>query len=423
MQPASPTASSRNKTIWLATGAAGIALLLLAYGALTWKGFVANVGFCQQLFWDFIQCYYPMGEAVFRNGLPVECYLYSPFIAIVLGLFPLLGLDLSLVIWGILQVAAIVLYALLFFRLVPARLPIQLLFVALTLFSYPVWLNFLGGNTGMFITVALLGMLLMIERGHYVTAAVLLALAASFKFYPIIFLAPFIARRNIRFLVLAIAACLAVFVVIPSVVLGGGRTLGFYNALLNAFQESGWVTVNPHSQFFPHYVLRLIGVTGAEAPVALLILQVVSYCIAALNLIFIHRIQSSQLTRANLWSVLLVFLTVPFVLKTSWPTEFIFLPFVQAFLIRHAMEHGTEPDPYGSRLIPGRKRTLIILVLVSALLSSVVFFNLLGNFAVYGHCGFLFLAGILLLIAIYAELLPALKDSSNLANTVTGDQR
>jgi hypothetical protein len=87
------------------------------------------------------------------------------------------------------------------------------------------------------------------------------------------------------------------------------------------------------------------------------------------------------------------------------------------------MEHGTEPDPYGSRLIPGRKRTLIILVLVSALLSSVVFFNLLGNFAVYGHCGFLFLAGILLLIAIYAELLPALKDSSNLANTVTGDQR
>jgi heme exporter protein D len=46
------------------------------------------------------------------------------------------------------------------------------------------------------------------------------------------------------------------------------------------------------------------------------------------------------------------------------------------------------------------------LVLVSMVLSNMVFFNLLGDFFRYGFYGFLFWSDLLLLMASYVELLP-----------------
>jgi len=394
-------------------GMLGITVLLLVYSSFTWKKFVATVGFCQQLFCDFINYYYPMGKAIFHNGLPVKGFFYSPFNAILLAVFPPLGLDLSLVLWGILQAAAIMVCLLLFHRLVPAKFPIQLLFIALTLFSHSLWLNFLAGNTCMFIMAALLGMLMMVERGHYMTAAILLAFAASFKFYPLIFLAPFIAGRNLRFLLFTLVACIAVFIVIPSVVLGSGA-LHFYGALFGSFRESAWLTANTHTQFFPHFALRLVGITGNEAPIPFLVLQIVSYCIAAINIAFLFLVQRAHIDHARLWGFQITFLTVPFVLKTSWECDLIFLPFVQAFLVWHIMKYNVGSGSLGSNKLSERKTLILIFVLTSIIFSNILFFNLLGNSSVYGYCGFPFLADILLLIVIYIELLPFVLRRSDL---------
>jgi len=149
-----------------ATGAAGIALLLFVYHALTWRSFTNSIDAFTELFCDFVIYYYPMGEAIFRTGLPVEGFLYSPFVAILLAVFPPLGPTASLVLWGILQVLFVFLYLLLFRRLVPAALPIQLLFVALALSSFPLLLNFIGGSVSVFMIVALLGLLVLNERGR-----------------------------------------------------------------------------------------------------------------------------------------------------------------------------------------------------------------------------------------------------------------
>lgn len=62
------------------------------------------------------------------------------------AVFPPLGLNASLVLWGILQDLFVSLYLLLFRRLVPAGLPIQLLFFALTLSSFLLLLNLIGGR-------------------------------------------------------------------------------------------------------------------------------------------------------------------------------------------------------------------------------------------------------------------------------------
>jgi hypothetical protein len=404
-----------------AAGTAGIALILVAYYARTWRsftGFSSVFDACAELFCDFIIYYFPMGEAIFRTGLPVSGFLYSPFIAILLAAFPPLGLTASLVIWGILQGLFVSLYLLLFRRLVPAGLPIQLLFFALVLSSYPLLLNLIGGQVSVFIMVALLGMLALYERGRNAAAAGLFALAVSIKFFPIIFLAPFAARRDTRFLLFSAAACGALLFVVPGLLLGGGDTLRFYGALLDSFRDSGWVKANPHSQYFPHVVLRLADAMGHDANAHLSLLRWIAYGVAAANMGLLFLVQRAQLRHADLWSFLLVFLTIPFVFKTSWPHDFVFLCFTQAFLAWWFLE-GKKATPetdiagkrshasaWRERVPRAQTAVMFFLLLVSIVFSNIVFFNLFGDFSRYGFYGFLFWSNLLLLMASYMELLP-----------------
>jgi hypothetical protein len=272
-QPAGARAPIRGRIKPFAAGAAGIVLVSLAYHALTWRSFTNSIDAFRELFSDFVTYYYPMGEAVFRTGLPVDGFLYSPFVALLLAVFPPLGPGTSLVLWGILQVLSVFIYALLFRRLVPAGLPIQLLFIALALSSFPLLLNFIGGSVSVFIIVALLGLLVLNERGRRAAAACLFAFAVSFKFYPIMFLAPFAAGGNTRFFLFLAGACVAFLFVVPGVLLGVGDTFGFYGTLFDAFRESDWVVANPHSNYFPHVVLRLSGAAGYDVHAHLPILR------------------------------------------------------------------------------------------------------------------------------------------------------
>lgn len=398
-----------------AVGAAGIALLILAYYAHSWNSITTAIDVCVQPFCDFVDYYYPMGEAVFRTGLPVTGFLYSPFIAILLAVFPPLGLTVSLGLWGLLQVLFLVLYVLLFCRLVPARLQIQLLFVALALSSFPLLLNFMGGSVSVFMIVALLGLLVSYERGHRAVAGGLLAFAVSFKFFPILFCAPFVARRDTRFVLLAAAACGAFLFVVPGLLLGAGDTLRFYGALLDSFRDSGWVSSNPHSQYFPHLVLRLADAAGYNAHAQLPLLYCLTYGIAAANMGLILLIQRARLRHANLWSFMLVFLTLPFVLKTSWPHDFVFLSFTQALLVWHLLEgrkkapriYTEEGRSHASGYPRVRTAVTISFLLLSIVFSNIVFFNLYDDSSRYGFYGFIFWANLLLMMALYVEFLPS----------------
>lgn len=415
--PRSAGAPSRGRIVPFAVGATGATLLLVVIYAVTWRSLARStgvIGSCNELFCDFIIYYFPMGEAIFRTGLPVEGFLYSPFIAILLAVFPPLGLATSLVLWGVLQVLFVVLYLLVFRLLVPAGLRVQLLFVALALTSYPLLLNQLGGQVSVFMTVALLGMLVANERGHRAAGAGLLAFAVSFKFYPMIFLAPFAARRDARFLLLSAAACGAFLFVVPGALLGIDGTLGFYGALLDSFRDSDWVSTNPHSDYFPHFVSRLAGATGHDKLVGIPLLYWISFGVAAANLGLVFLVQRARLRHADLWSFQIVFLTIPFVLKTSWPVDFVFLSFTQALLVWWLLEGekaAAGTDAAGRRshasVYPRvRAAVTLTLLLPSIAISNIVFFGLFGDFRSYGFYGFLFWANLLLLLAMYVQLLP-----------------
>lgn len=413
LPPGGARQRSRERIIPYAIGASGIIVIFFTYYVLTWRIFTDTADAFTELFSDFVTYYYPMGETIFRTGLPVEGYLYSPFVAILLAVFPPLGPTVSIVLWGGLQVSSILLYVFLFRPLVPAGLPVQLLFVTLALSSYPLLLNFVGGSVSVFMMAALLAMLVLNERGHRAAAAGLFAFAVGFKFYPIIFLAPFAVGRNTRFFLFLVAACVAFLFVIPGVVLGVGDTLRFYGALSVSFRESDWVVGNPHSNYFPHVVLRLAGAGGYDVHSHLPLLTWIAYGFAAANMGVVFLIQRARLRHSDLWSFLLVFLMLPFVLKTSWPHDFVFLSFGQALLAWRLLEGekaGSWAGDRGGRFRATHPRARaavgLFLLLPSMVFSNIVFFNLFGDFSRYGFYGFLFWADLLLLIALYMEILP-----------------
>ncbi len=110
LQPVDARAPASAPLLLFIAGAAGIMLLLLGYYARTWESFSTAVAVYPKQSCDFLDYYYPMGGAIFRTGLPVPGFFYSPFIAILFAVFPLLGLSASLVLWGILQVLCVSLY-------------------------------------------------------------------------------------------------------------------------------------------------------------------------------------------------------------------------------------------------------------------------------------------------------------------------
>lgn len=396
-------------------GAAACGLFL--YYALTWPHFVATVGMCGQLFCDFVNYYFPMGESIFDTARPVTGFLYSPFIAIVLALFRPLELDAALVVWGILQALGVITCLLLFRRLVPAGVRVWLLFAALQLSFFPLAFNFLTGQVSVFIMATTLGALLLYDRGHRIGAAVLLAFAVSFKFYPILFLAPAIVRRDIRFVVWTVLACAALLFVVPALLLSADGAWGFYEALLHAYRDTDWVVASAHSHYVPHIVLRLAEIVGVDAHSQLDLLRWAALAVAALNMGFIHLIQRARLRLATVWSFQLVFLSIPFVLKSSWPHDFIFLPVAQGLLAwwlidgdRVVLGTNTSSARHdGSK--PARARaTVMTLLILSIVISNIVFFNAFGVFVGYSLCAFLFWSNLMLLLATYIVLFsPALR--------------
>jgi hypothetical protein len=388
-------------------GAALIAFLLFAYYAYTWRNaynFRAAIDTCAQPFCDFATFYYPMGEAIFQTKLPLEGFVYSPFVAILLAVFPPLGLDASLLLWGILQVIFVILYLFTFRRLVPAKLPIQLLFVALALSSFPILHNFKWGQVGVFTTVSILGMLVFLERDRRAFAAALFAFAANFKFFPLIFIVPFIFRRDFRFLLHAVVACGVFLIAVPCLLLGIDGTLNFYSALLDSYRHFDWVTANYNSQHLPHVLLRLMEIAGFNAHAGLPLLRWTSYGITALNMGLVFIIQRARPPYADLWSFHIIFLSIPFFLTTSWPVDLVYMPFAQALLAWKILE-GDKTLSWRHPL-PARKIASLFL-LTSIVISNIIFFNLFGNRVAYGSIGFIFWADLLLLVVSCMELLPS----------------
>lgn len=392
---------TKKQTTSFAIGAPLIAFVLFAYYAYTWRNFTnfrIAIDTCADPLCDFASFYYPMGEAIFQTEIPIEGFVYSPFTAILLSVFPLFGFDTALILWGCLQALAILLYVLLFRRLIPTGQRILLLFFFLALSSFPLLHAIKWGQVGIITTVSVLGALFFYERGHRATAAILLAFGVSFKFFPLIFLLPFLIRRDFRFLILTALACGLFLFVVPFIALGMDGMMGFYSALLDSYRHFDWVIANYNSQHFPHVLLRLIYKMGFDVRAYLPLLRWIGYGVAAINIGLLYLVQRAQVQRANLWGFHILFLTIPFVLLTSWPADLVYLSFAQGLLAWQLLEE--------KKGIRASRNAPLVLLIASIVISSIFSFNILGNSTIFGSIGFIFWSNLLLLVATYVELLP-----------------
>jgi hypothetical protein len=341
-----------------------------------------------------------MATEIFTGKAPVPGYIYSAFSAILLSPLGLMSADDAAFCWGVLQAASAFLLFFLPTRKLVGIPPWSLalyLFVFIT--SVPVLHNLKWGQVSILVTFLIIATFMLYQRKKRAQAGVLLALATGIKYYPAVFLVVFVMKRDVRFL-MWFAVALVVFVcVVPAVTLGPVDWLAFEQASGAAFtQHERVITFASNSQYLPHVVARLSAeIDPNTRGTALLLSQGIVLLILILNVALIWGSLRNGFAEGStegriVPAGVLIFLSLPLVLKTSWPHYLVYLPFCQTALLMEAR-----------RLTIGRRRTMNTgLVLSSVLLANVYVFAQFAGWQAYSEYGMLLLSDMLLLVSFYA---------------------
>jgi hypothetical protein len=376
------------------------AIIFLVFGIyfLIWQnrpGILWRIDDLSTLFFDFIYHYYPMGQHIFDTKLPVQGFYYSPFFAFFLFFFARLPLPLATLAWGAWQMLAIFFLAIIPFRYFwrqPRGHAWFALYLILLCLSFPVLHNLVWGQVSVTITLGILATLSLARRNYPKMAAVLLALCTAIKYYPIIFAgACFFSSKKMFSLTYLIALALF-FIVIPDGLLGRSATNKFYmRNRTNLDYVEPQVLANINSQYFPLVLLRTIG--SPISPGRLIWLKRLGLLIILGNALFLMRqMGSGQMDLES--AFILMFLSLPFGVITSWPHYFVYLPFCQVSLLRRY----TRVPQTGVLFWVG-----LGCIVSSILASNILYFCFSADWMRYVFFGTLFWANLLLLFSFYGQ--------------------
>jgi alpha-1,2-mannosyltransferase len=374
-------------------------LAIAIYYAAVWRSvdaFVVAMDHCPQLFCDFVRYYYPMSQQIRTSAGPIEGYLYPPFLAILLAPLGAQPMQVALWVWGVVQVLLVIgLCALPSRTLFAASRAGRLVYACLLATAVPLLNNFKWGQVSVLVTLAVVAALSVGEE-RPLWGAALLALAVAIKSYCAIFVLYFLLKRDWRF-VLGTMVFLMIFLgLIPVWMMGEAQTVVFYEALGVRFAEAQpWTLADPNTQFFANVVGRLAGWSAERMTAMYPMLRVAGLAVVALNAAVLFRIVARRTECRNWWALTLLCLSLPFVVNTSWPHYFVYLPLAQAFLFDRIMRNRAASAAVAAKLG--------VLLLPSVVLSSIFLFNLVGHWMIYNRAGSLFFANAILLILALIE--------------------
>ena len=359
------------------------------------------------IFTDFTAHYYPMGRAILSSKLPVFGYYYPAVFALFLVPFGALPAGTAVICWGIFQVALIILFWYLsFLKLLKTAAHKMALYLLLFLTSIPLLDNFSWGQVSIFSTCLILLTFYLYREKRRVYAGIVLALATSINCYPALFLVYFLLKRDYRFLVAYAGSMLCMFCILPAVILGPEGWVRFHRASIGAMFYAPWVKQEIASQYISNVLFRLSGMLGAGmSNFTYLLTRAAGFLLLLFNIRLIRLIQRKRIHGEAVLSMITLFLSVPFVISTSWPHYFVFLPFCQAALylqIRSA---------YRGR---GYFTILTGFICLSTVFSNVLFLNLFSSLSVYNEMGMLFASNLFLLLALHRIAAVAEEDKSGI---------
>ncbi|MBM3123761.1 MAG: DUF2029 domain-containing protein [Chloroflexi bacterium] len=386
----------------------GIALSILLFYYLRWgtfENFNAAIDHCDFIFCDFNKPFYIMGENILTVKAPTNGFYYSPFAALLFLPYGQQPRQLALIWWGIsLFIGLIGLYVVWQSSMHRTNPSFKLLYLFLLFTAFPVLHNFKWGNISILIFLLIFLSIGLYQSGRWVWSSFWLAFAATVNFYPVLFVLPFLFKRDLKFLIAFGLFILLLAIIVPTAVIGFDPTINFYlEVLKNPQSRSPFFVINGDprgstSQYFPRLMLRLLGGTIPEF--WLIIVQAASLLLLAGNMCMAWLAANSKLAGHLQWSFLFVFTSIPFVVPTSWSHYFVFLPAFQAWAV-FAIDRG------------GRVLAILkyFILFVSIVLSNGLYYLSFEKRELYAFGGFVFWADLLLMIVACLEWIPRFKYS------------
>ncbi|MFT4539723.1 MAG: hypothetical protein ACI841_000900 [Planctomycetota bacterium] len=374
-----------------------LAILLAGLHCLQWGRWSALFGgidFNDQPFEDFIGIYLPMGARVFDGSGPVPGFFYSP--AFAMAMSPLAGMEQEAAAWVWLALQLVATMAVITLPVLivragakprpPGYTGDEAVYLVVAIFSFP-WLHSLHwGQVSIFLAALVLAGTLAHLRRRSILAGACFALAITIKFYPLLFLFPFVIKRERRVWVTAVAFSLITLIVVPMTVLGASVTGDFYRALIDGLravsQGSGLWHDAPNMQYMPAVVERWIGSHASAANWGRALPWIGIGAFTGV-LACIWKRRAGGVTARD---IALIAVSTPLVLSPSWPHYFVLVPF--ACLIA-----------WQQRSIPVRA-----LSISAGVLASFPVFLSFTSPEAYGRSGVLLVAKLLLLLALLSSL-------------------
>jgi hypothetical protein len=383
----------------------GVTAAVLLYYGFVWgslDGFVRAIDFHDQLFADFVIYYHEMAKTIFTSGTPAVGFYYPPAFALALGVLGFLQPAAAMSVWGGVLVAAMVGLAAASYRAAAPQFEVAVPFLFVFLTSFPLLHNFKWGQASLLLTLLVVGALLLLRRGRHLSAGALLACAVAIKYYPAMFLIPLVLRGRWSAIAAFAGSAAVLMLALPAGLLGWETTVEFYRHLAGESREVQMHAGGPNSQYLANVALRGLPVGREWIDTARLVFVAAGFLIAEAHVVLLFLIRRMEEKVFFAWAFVLLFLTIPFVLTTSWPHYLVYFPFCQLFLLSRVLERP--------HLAPGTQRLLSGILGVSILLSSVFAFQLMGTWEEYTGWGLLFWSNLLQLAATYVLLFPVLRE-------------
>jgi alpha-1,2-mannosyltransferase len=384
-----PVASGLRARWWLASAIlVAVVLAAVLYYRAVWGGvpaLVTALDHCQELYCDFVRQYHPTGREVLASGQPSRGYFYSSFFALLLVPFGRLEPGPAVAWWSVVQLGGVLLLLLPAANFYRESRAAFALYVILLAFSMPLLHNLKWGQVSALVTGGVFASHFLYQRDRPATAAVVLAFAAAIKYYVAIFLLVFMVRRDRRFLITFILTFAVLWLVVPTVILGTDGNWAFYQTVRErmAHALSSWMQEDINAQYLPSVLGRWFNL-----PAGNLYSRLAGLAIFIANVLAVTRLLGRRASRDMEWAFALLFLSLPFVVATSWPHYFVFLPFVQTLVYLEVRGRGVLWQ--------------WALLVVSIVLASMPFFQVVGSWQAYSRFGFLFIANLCLFILAHA---------------------
>jgi hypothetical protein len=189
---------------------------------------------------------------------------------------------------------------------------------------------------------------------------------------------------------------LLLYCVFPSLTIGWSTWLSFEKASLAALSGAQGFSTDINSQYSVSVISRLTS-SWIDAATIFGPLKIFSYIVAVscflLAWIFLQNSETDNFQLA----AISIFLAIPFLIGTSWPHYFCYLPFCQIGLLHYLIYKYQSAKILNS--------IMIFAIAVSILISSIFIFNRFENWIAYNKHGMLFLANLLLLGSLYLIIL------------------